>query len=320
MSNITGNAVFILFVFSHTILLKGVDIVKKIITIIIMIICISINAEAHNDVVCYSAENSNEIEYCGFDFMSEDSLDDSYKNRQIWVPGICVSQLNDEVTVSYGYVPGASGYEIKYSDTIDYKVDAKIKDGKTISTDKNTYVIKMNTNNKAYIQVRPYKILDVKTYGKWSSVFSASIVKRTSSIVKDNEYGTVCYSKKDSNKQKPQCIKYLSSKKMSKMYADKKIWTTGIEVIQTGKKLKIKYKKTPGADGYVVKYSDCLRKGKLIKPSEFYTKKRSINIDTGFYEPVFIKVRPYMTVKGKKIFGKWSSVYAYGDLISFSRR
>lgn len=126
---------------------------------------------------CFSKWDSNNTEYCGFDFMSSKSLIMMYKKHRIWVPGIIVRQKNRCVIVKFQSVPGADGYQISYSDKIVNKwTDAVfLKNPIKKDTRKKKIVLKIKRKKTMYVQIRPFKKINGKrVFGRWSSIYAYS--------------------------------------------------------------------------------------------------------------------------------------------------
>lgn len=85
---------------------------------------------------------------------------------------------------------------------------------------------------------------------------------------------------------------------------------TGIKVKKDSKqKLKVTWKKVTGANGYTVYRS--LKKNKSYKAVKTLKGVKSVSYTTGKLKKgktYYFKVRAYRTIKGKKIYGAWSSV------------
>ena len=281
---------------------------KTLITAALLILFLSV--PSHAEMVCYSGTDTNNIEYCGFDTMKGENLDKTYLNHQIWVPGIRVEQKKNKVSISYEKVPGASGYEIMTSEEITgkYKENADLKNGKTADIKDIKY--STVSSRMLYVKVRPYKNINGKrTYGAWSSIYADG---KDSEAGDNSEYGTLCYSKKDTNALSTKKIKKLSKKKILKMYKNHTIWTSGIKVEDTGDYARVKFSRTRYAAGYEIRYSKRLDKWKLLTPISIYTKNTVKKFKTASSDTTYIQVRPYIKADKRKIYGKWSSVYAYG--------
>ena len=126
---------------------------------------------------CFSKWDSNNTEYCGFDFMSSKSLTMMYKKHRIWVPGIIVRQKNKCVIVKFQSVPGADGYQISYSDKIENKWTDTVflKNPIKKDTKKKKIILKSKKNKTIYVQIRPFiKINGKRVFGRWSSVYAYS--------------------------------------------------------------------------------------------------------------------------------------------------
>lgn len=84
---------------------------------------------------------------------------------------------NRAMTVKWGKVSGASGYEVWYATKSNFKGSSLVKNDYNSSVTSATYE-GLTKNKKYYVRVRAYTIVNgVKDYGKWSSKKSVVIKK-----------------------------------------------------------------------------------------------------------------------------------------------
>jgi len=76
-----------------------------------------------------------------------------------------------------------------------------------------------------------------------------------------------------------------------------------------GKKLKVKWKKVSGANGYQYKYALDKKFKKKMKKKLVSAKKKSVTIKgLKKKKTYYVRMRAYKKINGEKVFGKWSKV------------
>lgn len=139
---------------------------------------------------------------------------------------------------------------------------------------------------------------------------SIKVQAQTSFDFNSVEQDCICISENDTNKQKCKV-----KKNYNQQYKDGKIWVSKINVEYVNKNnnigTKVTFGKTKKASGYQIGYGATydIKKSKIIDRKTVSVKK---NVKTLSKMYSFIQVRPYRVIKGKRYYGKWSSVYTVG--------
>ena len=120
----------------------------------------------------------------------------------------------------------------------------------------------------------------------------------------------ICVSKTDTNQKKCKI-----AKKYNSQYKKGKVWVSNLNVeyvkTSSGIGTKVMFGKVKKASGYQIRYGSKYnaKKNKITK-SETVTVKKNSKIFSKVLH--YVQVRPYRVIKGKRYYGKWSSVYSVG--------